>query len=139
MGSASGPATSRALAPAQQVQPSNQRPMRYVCASYMVRAVQQKRSMVQSGTIRGVDVNTMQEFIAIVLATKERAKLPPDAKWYILHPDGRKITYWDTSMRILAAFYFWQVCGTSPPSVHWCPQVAAVLKFHSLQLLLSCS
>ena len=92
--------------------------MRYVCASYMERAVQQKRSMVQSGTIRGVDVNTMQEFIAIVLAAKERAKLPPDAKWYILHPDGRKITYWDTSMRILAAFYFWQVCGTCPLSVH---------------------
>ena len=67
--------------------------------------------MVQSGTIRGVDVNTMQEFIAIVLAAKERAKLPPDAKWFILHPDGRRITCWDTCMRILAAFYFWQVCA----------------------------
>jgi hypothetical protein len=71
--------------------------------------MQNVRSRVQENTLKGVDDTVLHQFMTQVLARKARAQMPPDAKWYIVHPHSRAALSWAVFMRILGAYYFFIV------------------------------
>lgn len=67
--------------------------------------VEQVRAEQQRGgaASRGVDLATFTQFLATVVS-RDRRKLPADAKWWVLHPHSRLLAAWVLLMRLLAVW-----------------------------------